>query len=171
MRNLSLSDIQRICNSVKKLLLGDIKSIVVSARQGKMWTAGEAFFIDSAAEAYVRIERELGKALRNLIPFSLVMDKADFSELYEKHNRWLQADMLHRRYIWIIDPIDGIGAFRTDGNGNYCVSVMLFKGTSPVASFAYYPEYELDGAAGVIFESSEDRLGLFRQAKEKALFP
>jgi hypothetical protein len=170
-QHLRASSIQHICNAVKKSLLGDIKDIVVSARRGKMWLAGEAFFIDSVAEAYIEVERTLGKALRKLIPFSLVINRIDFEELYRKHNGWLQMDMLHRRYTWIIEPIDDIGAFRTSGDRNYCVTVMLLKGTSLVAKLAFYPEYELDGAAGVIFESNEDKLGLFCHVKEMAALP
>jgi hypothetical protein len=168
-QELSAKDIRQALTSVEKLLLGDIRKTALSKRKGEMWADGEPFFIDAAAEAYSAIGETLRKALRELIPFSLVLDKADFDELYIRHNQWLYTDMMYRRYTWIIGPLDGIEAFRSPGNSNYSVSVMLLDGALLLRSFAYYPECEINEAAGVLFESSEDSLGLFCQEKEAAV--
>jgi 3'-phosphoadenosine 5'-phosphosulfate (PAPS) 3'-phosphatase len=74
--------------------------------------------------------------------------------------------MSHRRYTWVIDPIDGVKAFRTVGNGNYCISVTLYIGISPVMRLAFYPEYELEGVAGVLFESNETKEVLIEKSEE-----
>jgi hypothetical protein len=163
---LKAGDIELVWGMVKKLLLGEIKDIALAMRQGKMWMPGKTFFIDSAAKAYIAIEKTLGKAMRALIPFSLVINKADFDELSVRCRAMLHNDMEHRRYTWVIDPLDGVKAFRTAGNGNYCINVVLYIGTTPVMRLAFYPEYELEGAAGVIFESNETKEIMAEKSEE-----
>jgi 3'-phosphoadenosine 5'-phosphosulfate (PAPS) 3'-phosphatase len=62
--------------------------------------------------------------------------------------------MAHRRYTWIIAPLVGLEAFRNPADSNYHIEVLLLKNDVPLASFAYFPEYEGDGAEGVLFEAS-----------------
>jgi len=43
------------------------------------------------------------------------------------------------RYTWLIDPLDGTGNY-ANGNPNYCVSVALLDGDTPVVGVVYAPE-------------------------------
>jgi hypothetical protein len=155
---LSEDDLQQAKQSVRELMYGEIRKIATKARQGKMQAVGETFFIDSAVEAYVEIEKTLRKALTNIIPWSLVFDKEDFGAFYGAHTEWLLADMAHRRYTWIIAPLVGLEAFRNPADSTYHIEVLLLKNDVPLASFAYFPEYEGDGAEGVLFEASGEEM-------------
>jgi hypothetical protein len=155
---LSEEDLQQVKQSLRKLMLGEIKEIAAKARQGEMQAEGEAFFIDSAIKAYVEIEKTLRKSLMNIIPWSLVFDKEDYGAFFETHAKWLLPDMAHRRYTWIIDPLNGLEAFRNPDDGNYHIAVMLLKNDAPVASFVYFPEYESGYAEEALFEASGEEL-------------
>jgi 3'-phosphoadenosine 5'-phosphosulfate (PAPS) 3'-phosphatase len=147
------SDLQRVKQAVRKLLLGEVKVIAMSARHDMMQTANEISFVDFAITAHIQIEKTLRKALTHLIPWSLVFYESDFSDICKQKPNWLSADMVHRRYTWIIDPLDGMEAFRNPGDNNYRITVTLADDLSPLASFVYLPEYEIDGTRGALFET------------------
>jgi hypothetical protein len=82
-----------------------------------------------------------------------VFDEFTLKNLFFEHEYWLLSDITGRRYTWIIDPLDGVEAFRNSEDGNYRITVMLLDDFSPLASFAYTPECEIDGVTGALFET------------------
>ena len=134
---------------IKEILLGEIKDIIIAARQGNMQIIEEKENGDSATNADVAIGNLLSSKLKDLVPNSLVIEEESFTEA-------LFSDMACYRHIWIIDPIDGTKAFRTKGNNEYCVAIALLENFSPVISMVYAPEYEFTGEKGLLFEADSN---------------
>ena len=138
-------------NKIKEILLGEVKEIIMTARNDNMIVVEEKGNGDSATIADVKIGELFSRILPELLPKSIVINEEDFSEeVFEK--------MKTTRYIWVVDPIDGTKAFRTQNNNEYCVGIGLLDNLKPVLSLVYLPEYEFNGEKGLIFEAidSED---------------
>jgi hypothetical protein len=166
--DLGADDLLQVKQTVKRLLLGEIREIAMSARRSEMQAGDGTPSPDPALNARIEIGKTLRKALTNLVPWSLVFDEFVLKNIYFDHEYWLLSDIAYRRYTWVIDPLDGMEAYRNLDDNNYRVTVALFDRFSPLVSFTYSPEYEIDGAAGALFETGGEEsplCGLFSSMK------
>lgn len=139
-------------DEIKKLLLTEVKDIIMKSRNENMIVAIEKGNGDSATIADVKIGELFSKRLPELLQNSIVINEEDFSqEVFEK--------MKTTKYIWVVDPIDGTKAFRTPGNNEYCVGIGLLENLKPVLSLVYLPEYEFNGEKGLLFEAIDTEEG------------
>lgn len=144
--------LEKLRNEIKKILLIEVKDIIMTARNENMIVVEEKGNGDSATIADVKIGELFSKRLPELLPNSIVINEEDFSqEVFEK--------MKTTKYIWVVDPIDGTKAFRTPNNNEYCVGIGLLEDLKPVLSLVYLPEYEFNGEKGLLFEAIDTEDG------------
>ena len=144
-------------NKIKNIMLGEIKEIVLNTKKGNMIVVEEKADGDSATNADIKIGQIFLKKLKELLPGSVVINEEDFNEdVYKK--------MKISKYIWVVDPIDGTKAFRTPGNDEYCIGVLLFENKNntlnPILSVVYAPEYQIGENKEIIFEAIETEKGI-----------
>lgn len=139
-------ELEVLSEKIKKIMLGQVKEIVFKTRNGNMTIIEEKKDGDSATNADIQIGQLFVKELKEMLPGSIVINEEDFNELvYEQ--------IKTTRYIWVVDPIDGTKAFRTQGNNEYCIAVALLDNLNPILSVVYAPEYELENTKGLLLEA------------------
>lgn len=144
--------LKNLRDKIKKILLTEVKNIIMTARNENMIVVEEKGNGDSATIADIKIGQLLSKLLIELLPNSIVINEEDFNE--EEFEKMKTA-----QYIWVVDPIDGTKAFRTPGNNEYCVGIGLLDNLNPVLSLVYLPEYEFNGEKGLLFEAIDTEDG------------
>ena len=138
--------LEQLSEKIKNIMLGKVKDIVFETRNGNMTIVEEKKDGDSATNADIQIGQLFVKELKSMLPGSIVINEEDFNELvYEQ--------IKTTKYVWIVDPIDGTKAFRTQGNNEYCVAVALLDNLNPILSVVYAPEYELGNNKGLLLEA------------------
>lgn len=139
-------ELEQLSEKIKNIMLGKVKDIVFETRNGNMTIVEEKKDGDSATNADIRIGQLFVKKLKEMLPGSIVINEEDFNEVvYEQ--------IKTTKYVWIVDPIDGTKAFRTQGNNEYCVAVALLDNLNPILSVVYAPEYELGDNKGLLLEA------------------
>lgn len=139
-------ELEVLSEKIKKIMLGQVREIVFKTRNGNMTIIEEKKDGDSATNADIQIGQLFVKELKEMLPGSIVINEEDFNELvYEQ--------IKTTRYIWVVDPIDGTKAFRTQGNNEYCIAVALLDNLNPILSVVYAPEYELENTKGLLLEA------------------
>lgn len=99
MMNRGKNMLEELKNKIKDILYGEVKDIIMTARNENMIVVEEKGNGDSATIADVKIGELFSKLLPTLLPNSIVINEEDFSnEVYEK--------MRTTQYIWVVDPID-----------------------------------------------------------------
>lgn len=138
--------LEQLSEKIKNIMLGKVKDIVFETRNGNMTIVEEKKDGDSATNADIQIGQLFVKKLKEMLPGSIVINEEDFNEVvYEQ--------IKTTKYVWIVDPIDGTKAFRTQGNNEYCVAVALLDNLNPILSVVYAPEYELGNNKGLLLEA------------------
>lgn len=138
--------LEQLSEKIKNIMLGKVKDIVFETRNGNMTIVEEKKDGDSATNADIQIGQLFVKKLKEMLPGSIVINEEDFNEVvYEQ--------IKTTKYVWIVDPIDGTKAFRTQGNNEYCVAVALLDNLNPILSVVYAPEYELGDNKGLLLEA------------------
>ena len=138
--------LEQLSEKIKNIMLGKVKDIVFETRNGNMTIVEEKKDGDSATNADIQIGQLFVKELKEMLPGSIVINEEDFNEVvYEQ--------IKTTKYVWIVDPIDGTKAFRTQGNNEYCVAVALLDNLNPILSVVYAPEYELGNNKGLLLEA------------------
>lgn len=139
-------ELEQLSEKIKNIMLGKVKDIVFETRNGNMTIVEEKKDGDSATNADIQIGQLFVKELKAMLPGSIVINEEDFNEVvYEQ--------IKTTKYVWIVDPIDGTKAFRTQGNNEYCVAVALLDNLNPILSVVYAPEYELGNNKGLLLEA------------------
>ena len=139
-------ELEQLSEKIKNIMLGKVKDIVFETRNGNMTIVEEKKDGDSATNADIQIGQLFVKELKSMLPGSIVINEEDFNEVvYEQ--------IKTTKYVWIVDPIDGTKAFRTQGNNEYCVAVALLDNLNPILSVVYAPEYELGNNKGLLLEA------------------
>ncbi len=151
--------LEELRNQVKEIMLGEVKEIITTTRQGNMMVVEEKQDGDSATNADIQIGQIFVQRLKELLPGSIVINEEDFNEeVFEQ--------MKSTRFVWVVDPIDGTKAFRTPGNTEYCVAVALLDNLNPVLSVVYAPEYELRGEKGLLLAAIDSIPGAKLNGKD-----
>jgi myo-inositol-1(or 4)-monophosphatase len=91
----------------------------------KNWTKGAS---SPVSEADIRTNDLLEGSLRSATP--------DYGWLSEESAD--DEERLHKRLVWIVDPIDGTRGYLA-GREDWCVSVALVEGTSPLLAAVFAP--------------------------------
>lgn len=144
--------LEELRDKIKEIMLGEVKEIVFATRNGNMTVVEEKKDGDSATNADIEIGQIFSKELKEMLLGSIVINEEDFNEeVFEQ--------IKTTRFVWVVDPIDGTKAFRTEGNNEYCVAVCLFDNLRPVLSVVYAPEYELAGEKGLLLEAIDTEEG------------
>lgn len=139
-------ELEQLSEKIKNIMLRKVKDIVFETRNGNMTIVEEKKDGDSATNADIQIGQLFVKELKEMLPGSIVINEEDFNEVvYEQ--------IKTTKYVWIVDPIDGTKAFRTQGNNEYCVAVALLDNLNPILSVVYAPEYELGNNKGLLLEA------------------
>lgn len=144
--------LEELRDRIKEIMLGEVKRIIFNTRNGNMTVVEEKKDGDSATNADIEIGKIFVNKLSELLPGSIIINEEDFNENVFKKIK-------STRFVWVVDPIDGTKAFRTDGNNEYCVAVALLDNLRPVLSVVYVPEYELREEKGLIFEAIDTENG------------
>ena len=129
-------------NEISLLLSTEINEIIVNTRRN-MVVVEEKSDGDSATIADVKIGELLEEKLIEWLPGSLVIQEESFCE--QTYNK-----IKGHKFIWVVDPIDGTKAFRTENNNEYCVGIALLENFNPILSFVYSPEYETNFGKGFL---------------------
>jgi fructose-1,6-bisphosphatase/inositol monophosphatase family enzyme len=156
-KKLDSYELWQLQKRVRKLLLGEIKDTIMSARQESAQITEPSPDSEQAKAIYAAIGETLATSLRALIPLSLVVDEESFATSGGGlHTPWILADLKQRRYSWVIRPLDGMAAFLSPTHPNYSLAITLLENLAPIFSFVYAPEFVINDKVGALFEANCD---------------